>query len=196
MKKFGFALFIFIFFIFVSCNTTNMYVKSSWVERLTQKIIVENDYLYAECAYVDKQSMIKNIASEGLNPFIYRDAVIKKQESILFSLLIVPKVNFEIYAEEVYIKTEIASYPILFSEYVIDQNMYESEIDSVTKKMKEFVKKYFLSKKESYKIGEKKVRFLYSIVNIDYKGAMVRVPIHVEGNKISVLNFVFPEIKR
>lgn len=196
MKKFGFALFIFIFFIFVSCNTTNMYVKSSWVERLTQKIIVENDYLYAECAYVDKESMIKNIASEGTNPFIYRDAIITKQESILFSLLIVPKVNFEIYAEEVYIKTEIASYPILFSEYVIDQNMYESEIDSVTKKMKEFVKKYFLSKKESYKIGERKVRFLYSIVNIDYKGAMVRVPIHVEGNKISVLNFVFPEIKR
>ncbi|MCR4421653.1 MAG: hypothetical protein NUV32_04140 [Exilispira sp.] len=196
MKKFGFALFIFIFFIFVSCNTTNMYVKSSWVERLTQKIIVENDYLYAECAYVDKESMIKNIASEGTNPFIYRDALITKQESILFSLLIVPKVNFEIYAEEVYIKTEIASYPILFSEYVIDQNMYESEIDSVTKKMKEFVKKYFLSKKESYKIGERKVRFLYSIVNIDYKGAMVRVPIHVEGNKISVLNFVFPEIKR
>lgn len=196
MKKFGFALFIFIFFIFVSCNTTNMYVKSSWVERLTQKIIVENDYLYAECAYVDKESMIKNIASEGTNPFIYRDALITKQESILFSLLIVPKVNFEILSEEVYIKTEVASYPILFSEYVIDQNMYESEIDSVTKKMKEFVKKYFLSKKESYKIGERKVRFLYSIVNIDYKGAMVRVPIHVEGNKISVLNFVFPEIKR
>lgn len=173
-----------------------MYVKSSWVERLTQKIIVENDYLYAECAYVDKESMIKNIASEGTNPFIYRDALITKQESILFSLLIVPKVNFEILSEEVYIKTEVASYPILFSEYVIDQNMYESEIDSVTKKMKEFVKKYFLSKKESYKIGERKVRFLYSIVNIDYKGAMVRVPIHVEGNKISVLNFVFPEIKR
>lgn len=62
--------------------------------------------------------------------------------------------------------------------------------------MRDFVNKYFLSKKEIYKNGERKVRFLYSIVNLDYKGAMVRIPIHINQDKISVLNFIFPEIKR
>jgi hypothetical protein len=196
MKKLYFLFFVFIFIILISCNTTNSSVKTSWVERLNQKVIVENEYCYAECSFVDKEAMTKNIASEGMNPFIYRDPIITKQESILFSLLIIPKVNFEIYAQEVYIKTEAAIYPILFSEYILDQNMYESEIDSVTKKMKDFVNKYFLSKKEIYKNGERKVRFLYSIVNLDYKGAMVRIPIHINQDKISVLNFIFPEIKR
>lgn len=196
MKKIGLVLLLILFVLLISCNTTNNYIKSSWVERLAQKVTIENEYLYAECSFVDKDAMTKNISSEGMNPFIYRDPIITKQESILFSLLIVPKVNFEIYAEEVSIKTEVASYPVLFSEYVIEQNMYESELDSVTKKMKEFVNKYFLSKKEIYKNGERKVRFIYSIVNIDYKGAIVRVPIHVEGNKISVLNFVFPVLNR
>lgn len=191
-----FLLFISFFYLFISCQTTSNFTQTSWVERLNQKFVIENEYAYAECSFVDKDAMIKNISSEGMNPFIYRDALITKQESIMFSLLIIPKVKFEILAEEIAIKTEVASYPILFKEYILNNNMYESEIDSVTKKMKNFVNKYFLSKKEIYKIGERKVRFLYSIVNIDYKGAIVRIPIHIEGNKISILNFAFPEIKR
>lgn len=198
MKKYitFFLLFISFFYLFFSCQTTSSFTQTSWVERLSQKVIIENDYLYAECSFVDKDAMIKNIASEGMNPFIYRDALITKQESIMFSLLIIPKVNFKILAEEIAIKTEVASYPVIFREYVLQNNMYESEIDSVTKKLKDFVNKYFLSKEETYKIGERKVRFLYSIVNIDYKGAIVRIPIHIEGNKISILNFAFVEIKR
>jgi len=156
MKKIIFLFFVFIFIILFSCNTANNFTKTSWVERLTQKVIIENEYCYAECSYVDKDAMIKNISSEGMNPFIYRDPIITKQESILFSLLIIPKINFEVYAQEVYIKTEVASYPILFSEYIIEQNMYESEVDSVTKKLKSQIVSLNLKKwKEKEKVKDR-----------------------------------------
>lgn len=195
MKKIVF-LSIFLLFLLTSCNSFNPYAKSSWVERLSQKIVFENEYLYAECSYVDKQAMTKNIASEGMNPFIYKDSIITRQESIFFSLLIIPKINFMIKATEITIKTEVASYPVIFKEFAIDQNVYETSIDSQTKKMKEFVQKYFIGLKENYRANERKVRFLYSILNIDYKSAIIKVPIHTVDGKLSVLSFVFQEITR
>ncbi len=198
MKKYLLIIIIFLFFIssLYSCDTTKNSIKTSWVERLILKTSVENEYLYAECAYIDRDSMIKNISSEGLNPFLYKDPIITKQESIMFSLLIIPKIDFFINSNEISIKTEYASYPAIFKEYVLENNLYETELDSVTKEMKNFVQKYFISKKENYKTGERKVRFIYAILNYDYKGAIVRIPIHTLDDKISVLNFIFPEIKR
>ena len=189
-------LLFFMFSYFNSCNTMLNYTQTSWVDRLDQKAFFENEYLNAICAYVDKDSMIKNIAAEGINPFIYRDPTITKQESILLSLTIIPKADFTILAKEISIKTEISIYPILFKEYIISENMYETSIDSESKKMKNFVQKYFISLKENYKINEKKTRFIYSIINYEYKGAIIRVPIHLNDGKLIVLNFAFIDIKR
>jgi len=172
------------------------YTQTSWVDRLDQKAFFENEYLNAICAYVDKDSMTKNIAAEGINPFIYRDPTITKQESILLSLTIIPKADFTILAKEISIKTEISIYPILFKEYIISEKMYETSIDSESKKIKNFVQKYFISLKENYKINEKKTRFIYSIINYEYKGAIIRVPIHLNDGKLIVLNFAFIDIKR
>lgn len=198
MKKYIllFLIFTLITLSFISCLSLQKDVKTSWVERLKFQQKYENDILYSICAFVDKEAMNKYIIFEGYNPFIYKDPLITKQESALFSLLIVPKVNFYINADEISVKTEEAQYPVLFKEFTLNQNLYETEDNSATKKMKSFVQKYFISKKESYRAGERKVRFLYAILNYDYKGAVVRIPIHTENNKISVLNFIFPEIKR
>ncbi len=187
------VLFIFTFF---SCGSLQKNTKTSWVERLTQSIIIENDLLYSNCSFVDRDSMIKNIAAEGLNPFIYKDPVITKQESILFSILIIPKINFTIYANEINIKTESGSYPVIFKEFALNNNMYETSIESQTKEMKDFVTKYFISQKENYSKNERKVRFLYSVVNYQYKGVIVRIPIHTQDGKIFLLIFTFNEIKR
>ena len=198
MKK-NIIIIMLLFFIlsyFNSCNTMLNYTQTSWVDRLDQKAFFENEYLNAICAYVDKDSMTKNIAAEGINPFIYRDPTITKQESILLSLTIIPKADFTILAKEISIKTEISIYPILFKEYIISENMYETSIDSESKKMKNFVQKYFISLKENYKINEKKTRFIYSIINYEYKGAIIRVPIHLNDGKLIVLNFAFIDIKR
>lgn len=198
MKK-NIIIIMLLFFIlsyFNSCNTMLNYTQTSWVDRLDQKAFFENEYLNAICAYVDKDSMTKNIAAEGINPFIYRDPTITKQESILLSLTIIPKADFTILAKEISIKTEVSIYPILFKEYIISENMYETSIDSESKKMKNFVQKYFISLKENYKINEKKTRFIYSIINYEYKGAIIRVPIHLTDGKLIVLNFAFIDIKR
>jgi hypothetical protein len=197
MKK-NIIIIMLLFFIlsyFNSCNTMLNYTQTSWVDRLDQKAFFENEYLSAICAYVDKDSMTKNIAAEGINPFIYRDPTITKQESILLSLTIIPKADFTILAKEISIKTEVSIYPILFKEYIISENMYETSIDSESKKMKNFVQKYFISLKENYKINEKKTRFIYSIINYEYKGAIIRVPIHLTDGKLIVLNFAFIDIK-
>lgn len=198
MKK-NIIIIMLLFFIlsyFNSCNTMLNYTQTSWVDRLDQKAFFENEYLNAICAYVDKDSMTKNIAAEGINPFIYRDPTITKQESILLSLTIIPKADFTILAKEISIKTEISIYPILFKEYIISEKMYETSIDSESKKIKNFVQKYFISLKENYKINEKKTRFIYSIINYEYKGAIIRVPIHLNDGKLIVLNFAFIDIKR
>lgn len=198
MKKYIllFLIFTFIILSLFSCQTLQKDVKTSWVERLKFQQKIENEILYSMCGFVDKESMNKNIIFEVYNPFIYKDPIITKQESALFSLLIIPKVNFYINADEISIKTEGAQYPVIFKEFVLNQNLYETEDNSATKKMKDFVQKYFISKKENYRAGERKVRFLYAILNYDYKGAVVRIPIHTLDNKIFVLNFIFPEIKR
>lgn len=198
MKK-NIIIIMLLFFIlsyFNSCNTMLNYTQTSWVDRLDQKAFFENEYLNAICAYVDKDSMTKNIAAEGINPFIYRDPTITKQESILLSLTIIPKADFTILAKEISIKTEVSIYPILFKEYIISEKMYETSIDSESKKIKNFVQKYFISLKENYKINEKKTRFIYSIINYEYKGAIIRVPIHLNDGKLIVLNFAFIDIKR